>query len=157
MKQKKKNNKKLVCGKERLSKISQEKISRQTRTAIVLSSFRPSIRVSKALHASDGGWYDDPLGWSWSTGGALMPPRQHHFPRDPGSWTPRLPQWLASQCPCVSILALPRPQELREHSPLMLSDLQPGSFTGLDQSGITPDQPQWVESGLTRRVSTKCS
>lgn len=55
MKQKKKNNKKLVCGKERLSKISQEKILRQTRTAIVLSSFRPSIRVSKALHASDGG------------------------------------------------------------------------------------------------------
>ena len=64
MKQKKRNNKKLVCGKERFSKISQEKISRQTQPAIVLLSFHPSIRVSKALHASGGRRYDDPLGWS---------------------------------------------------------------------------------------------
>ena len=44
----------MVCGKERLNKISQEKILRQTQTVIVLLSVHPSIRVSKALCASGG-------------------------------------------------------------------------------------------------------
>ena len=50
----KKDNKKLVCGKERLNKISQEKILRQTQIVIVLLSLHPSIRVSRALCALVG-------------------------------------------------------------------------------------------------------